>query len=281
MARNTISHTKRIILSIWICSISQPALSAFDETYKLAIGSSINDFDTSLSINSRDGTIDKEIDLEDKLGFDQRVRLTWARGDWRIADKHRLGLAYTQINRSSELTSQNDISVDGNIILAGANLSSSVKTHVFDIEYIYSFYKRHNIELGVTAGIYWMNSLAEVAGSGNIILEGEDQDKFFSDFSSNQRLIAPLPLIGLTADYAVSDSWILRGSARYFSITINDIDGYLLNMNLAAEYSFNKHFGAGLSASLFDVRVDHRGIITNNSLNYKYNGVLGFIVIKY
>ena len=281
MTGKSIWHVSRIILSISLCSVSQPALSAFDETYKLTIGLSINEFDTDLSINSRDGSIDEEIDLEDTLGFDQSVELTWARGDWRLADNHRMSLAYTQINRSSDLTSQKDITIDGNKILAGANLSSSVKTHVFDIEYIYSFYKRPNIELGVTAGIYWMNSLAEVAGSGNIILEGEVQEKFFSDFSSSQRLVAPLPLLGLTADYAINDRWIIRGSARYFSITINDIDGYLLNINLAAEYSFNKHFGAGISTSLFDVRVDHRGVITNNSLNYKYSGALGFIVIKY
>ena len=281
MARKSTWHASRIILSIWACSISLPALAAFDETYKLAIGASINEFDTDLRINSRDGSIDKEIDLEDTLGFDQRVHLTWARGDWRIASRHRLSLAYTLINRSSGLTSQTDITIDGNKILAGANLSSSVRTHVFDIEYIYSFYKRPNIELGVTAGIYWMNSLAEVAGSGNVIIEGDDQEKFISDFSSTQRLIAPLPLIGLTADYAVNDRWILRGSARYFAITINNIDGYLLNINLAAEYLFNKHFGAGVSASSFDVRVDHDGIITQNTLNYRYNGVLGFIVIKY
>jgi len=274
-------HVSRIILSISLCSVSQPVLSAFDETYKLTIGFSINEFDTSLSINSRDGSIDKEIDLEDTLGFDQSVQLTWIQGDWRIADNHRISLAYTQINRSSDLTSQKDIVLEGNTILAGANLASSVKTHVFDIAYIYSFYKRNNIELGVTAGLYWMNSLADVSGSGNVIIEGDDQEKFISNFSSSQRLVAPLPLLGLTADYSINDRWIVRGSARYFSITINDIDGYLLNINLAAEYSFNKHFGAGASASFFDVRVDHRGVIANNSLNYRYNGVLGFIVIKY
>ena len=261
--------------------MSQPALSAFDETYNLALGTSINEFDTDLRINSRDGSIDKEIDLEDTLGFDQQVQLTWARGDWQIAGNHRLSLTYTLINRSTDLTSQKDINIEGNTILAGANLSSSVKTHVFDIEYIYSFYKRSDIELGVTAGIYWMNSLAEVSGSGNVIVEGDDQEKFISDFSSNQRLVAPLPLIGLTADYAFNDRWILRGTARYFAITINDIDGYLLNVNVAAEYLFNKHLGAGISASSFDVRVDHRGIVTQNTLNYKYNGVLGFIFIKY
>lgn len=281
MTKNPASHASRIILSIWVCSLSQPALSAFDETYKLAIGASINNFDTSLSINSRDGTIDKEIDLEDQLGFDQRVRLMWARGDWRLADRHKLSLAYTQIDRSSSLTSQKDFELDGNTILAGANLSSSVKTHVFDIGYIYVFYKRPNIELGVTAGLYWMNSLAEVAGSGTVILEGDDEENFDTSFSSNQRLIAPLPLLGITADYALNEKWIVRGTARFFSITINDIDGYLLNLNLVAEYSFSKHFGAGASASLFDVRVDHHGVVTENSLNYEYIGALGYVVIKY
>jgi hypothetical protein len=57
------------------------------------------------------------------------------------------------------------------------------------------------MEIGFSAGIYWMNSLAQVSASGEIIFEGSDQAEFRSDYQANQRLIAPLPLIGFTGSY--------------------------------------------------------------------------------
>ena len=261
--------------------VATPAWPDFDERYSLTVGGSLTEFDTKLRINSRDGSIDNEIDIEDELGFDSEVGLGWINGKWRIADRHRLSLLYIPIRRTAELTTSNDIDVGGNTIKAGAFLDSSVKTHVFDIEYIYSFFKRPGIEIGFTAGIYWMNSLAELTAAGEIVFEGEDVPEFRSDYEANQRLIAPLPLIGFTAGYEFNPQWSATAAARYLDVTISDIDGRILNLNLSTEYYFTEHVGAGAALALFEVSVRHNGVVFYNMLTYEYSGLQAYLAFKY
>ncbi len=258
-----------------------PLQAAFDETYQLTIGRSITDYDSKLSINSRDDSVDKEIDFEEGLGFDTTVQLGWIRGSWRMADRHRLALLYMPIKRASLLTTQKDIEVGGNIIKSGAFVETEVKTHTFDIEYIYSFYKQPELEVGITAGIYWMNSLVEMSAAGEVILEGTDQAEFRTDYQANQRLIAPLPLIGIKAAYEFNQQWRARASARYLDVTIGDIEGRILNLNLVAEYYFNNHLGLGASLTTFDVSVRQSGVVFINALTYQYNAVQAYLVLKY
>jgi len=160
-------------------------------------------------------------------------------------------------------------------------LGTSVSTHVFDIEYIYSFFKRPDIELGITAGLYWMNSLVELTAAGEIILEGENQPEFRTDYEANQRLIAPLPLLGLTADYEINPQWRAKASARYFDVAIGDIEGRILSLTLATEYYFTKHVGLGASFTTFDLSVRQNGVVFINTLEYEYKGLQAFLVLKY
>jgi len=261
--------------------IVQPAWSALDETYQLVIGTSISDYDSKVRINSRDDSIDKEIDFEDVLGLDNEVRLGWIKGVWRMGERHRLNLIYLPIRRTSSITTSKDIDVGGNVIKAGAMFGTSISTHVFDIEYVYSFFKRPDLELGLTAGVYWMNSLVEVAAAGEVILEGEDVPEFQSDYQANQRLIAPLPLLGIAAVYEINPQWRAKVNARYFDITIGDVEGRILSLTLGTEYYFTKHVGLGASLTSFDLSVQQNGVVFINSLQYKYDGLQAFLVMKF
>ena len=271
----------RSVVLLMVCSVMTPLQAAFDERYRLTIGGSVNDFDSKLSINSRDGSVDKEIDFEDRLGMDTTLRLGWVRGSWRMAERHRLTLLYMPIKRTSNLTTQNDIDVSGNIIKAGASIATEVNTHTFDIEYIYSFYKKPDLEIGITGGIYWMNSLAEISAAGEVVIEGSDQPEFRTDYESSQRLVAPLPLIGIKAAYEINQQWHARASARYLDVTIGDIEGRILNLNLSTEYYLNNHLGLGAGLTSFDVSVQQNGVVFINALTYRYNAVQLYLVLKY
>lgn len=268
-------------LLVIVCLAASPARSDLDETYKLTVGGLATDFETSLRINSRDNSIDDKIILEDDLGFDSTVRSAWIRGYWRMAPRHRLSLLYTRFSRSTELLSQADINVGENVIKAGAFFGTSARTHVFDIEYSYSFFKRPNIELGITTGLYWMNSVFELAAAGEIILEGETQPEFRTDYEASQRLIAPLPLIGLTGAYEINDNWRVRASARFLDVTISGIDGYIFSANLGAEYFFTQHFGLGTQVGAFNLSVKHNGVVFINTLSYEYSGMQLYMTLKY
>jgi len=274
-------RTLHLPLLVIVCLAASPVWSDFDETYKLTIGGLATDFETTLRINSRDNSIDHKIVLEDDLGFDSEVRSAWIKGNWRMAPRHRLSLLYTQFNRTSEVTSATDVDIGGNILKAGAFIGSSARTHLFDIEYLYSFFKRPNIELGVTAGLYWMNTVFELTAAGEVIFEGETEPEFRADYQADQRLIAPLPLIGLTLDYEINDSWRLKAGARFFDVTISDIDGYIFSSNLGTEYYFTRHFGLGATLALFNLSVKHNGVVFINTLTYEYSGAQLYLVYKY
>jgi hypothetical protein len=264
-----------------ICVAASPLRADLDETYQLTIGGLATDFETELRVNSRDNSIDDVIDLEDDLGFESTVQTAWIRGYWRMAPRHRLSLLYTQFKRTSEITTKTEIDVAGDIIQAGAFIGSSAKTHVFDIEYMYSFFKRPNIELGVTAGLYWMNTSFEMTAAGEVILEGETEPEFREDYQANQRLIAPLPLIGLTLGYEPDDKWRLRAGARFFDVTISNIDGYIFSSDLGAEYYFTRHFGLGTSIAVFNLSVRHNGVVFINTVSYEYSGAQLYLTYKY
>ena len=263
------------------CLAAFPVMAAFDETYKLNVGGLVTNFETSLRINSRDESIDEEINLEDRLGFDSQVRLGFIRGFWRMAERHRLSLLYTPVRRTSELTSQNDVEIGGNTIKAGAYIGTSVRTHLFDFEYVYSFYKRPQTELGVTLGLYWMNSVVELNAAGEVIFEGETTPEFRTDYQADQRLIAPLPLIGLIGAYEFNDKWRVKAAARFFDVTISDIEGYIFSASLSTEYYFTRHIGLGASLASFDLSVKHNGVVFINTLAYEYAGLQAYMTFRY
>ena len=263
------------------CLAAFPVMAAFDETYKLNVGGLVTNFETSLRINSRDESIDEEINLEDRLGFDSQVRLGFIRGFWRMAERHRLSLLYTPVRRTSELTSQNDVVIGGNTIKAGAYIGTSVRTHIFDFEYVYSFYKRPQTELGVTLGLYWMNSVVELNAAGEVIFEGETTPEFRTDYQADQRLIAPLPLIGLIGAYEFNDKWRVKAAARFFDVTISDIEGYIFSASLSTEYYFTRHIGLGASLASFDLSVKHNGVVFINTLAYEYAGLQAYMTFRY
>jgi hypothetical protein len=263
------------------CLAANSAIAAFDETYKLNVGGLVTDFETSLRINSRDESIDEEINLEDSLGFDSQVRLGFIRGFWRMAERHRLSLLYTPIRRTSEVTSQNDVEIGGSIIKAGAYIGTSVRTHLFDLEYVYSFYKRPRVEIGVTAGLYWMNSVVELGAAGEVIFEGETTPEFRADYEANQRLIAPLPLIGLIGGYEFNDRWRVKAAARFFDVSISEIDGYIFSSSLSTEYYFTRHIGLGASLAAFNLSVKHNGVVFINTFAYEYTGLQAYLTFKY
>ena len=271
----------RTFILLTFCLFAPTAWSALDETYQLTIGTSVSDYDSKIRINSRDDSIDREIDFEDVLGLDNEVRLGWLKGTWHMGKRHALNLIYLPIRRTSVITSIKDINVSGNVIKAGASFGTSVSTHVFDIEYAYSFYQRPDLDIRVTGGLYWMNSLVEVTAAGEIIPEGEDLPAFRADYQANQRLIAPLPLFGVAAVYEINPQLRVKANARYFDVTIGDIDGRILSLTLGTEYYFTKHLGLGASITSFDLSVRQSGVVFINSLQYQYNGLQAFLTLKY
>jgi len=261
--------------------IALPVQAAFDERYKLSIGTVLTRFNSHITINSQDGSIDKEIDFEDDAGFDSDVRTSWISGWYRVGDNHRLKLSYMPIRRTAFRQIDKDIIVDNTTIKAGAVMASDANNDIFDISYIYSVYKKPNLEVGLSAGLYWLSTDSTILAAGEIQAEGDDTPVFKSDFESKQKLQAPLPLFGISADYAITPSWRTRAAFRYLHVTIENIEGDVFTVDIGTKYYFNRHWGLGASLGYVDLNVDTDGVLLTNSLGWSYDGILIYGVFKY
>lgn len=264
-----------------IISLLPTAEAALDDLYRISIGTSLTKFDTTLTINSRVGSLDTSIDLEDTLGLDSETNFSWISGWYRVGDNHRLSMTYSPIRRSTFFSNDIDIVIDNTTIKSGAAISSVVRTDIFDFSYIYSLYNKPQFELGLSAGLYWLKNNVRISAAGSVQAEGETVPVFKSDFFAEQTLQAPMPLFGLTANYEITSSWRVKASARYFALQVSKIEGRVYSIDLGTEYYFSKNWGGGLALSLFGLEVESTNIVTRNSFKLTQEGAFLYAVYKY
>jgi hypothetical protein len=232
-------------------------------------------------MNSHNNKIDEGIDLEDDLGFDKNVRAGWLAGFWRYADNHRVRLNYLPIRRSAEANLDKDIELDDQLVKAGAYIKSSSRLNIYDIDYIYSFYRRPNLDIGFSAGLYWMQSRLEVEASGEISSEDGENINFRDSYESHRSFNVPMPLLGLSASYEIIPGWRVHGSSRYLAFSYNNVSGRILSLSFKTDYYFTEHWGMGLSLASFDLHLDREGQVFQNEFSWEYSGAQAYVAFKY
>ncbi len=252
-----------------------------DELYHLSIGTNLETYNSTISINSNSQSTGGSIDFEDDLGYDNKASTLWLSGWYRVGDAHRIQLTYSPLKRSAQATSKKDIVIDGATIKAGAEFLSTTKTEILDFSYIYSAYQSAEFEVGISAGLYWLFTSSEFLAAGEIQGENEDEPSFRSDYSSEQNIQAPMPLLGLSAIYEITPQWRVHAAVRYLSILLNDVDGKIASSELGAEYYFSKNWGAGLSLNYFDMDINVIRLRADTNFGWSHNGLQIYATFKY
>lgn len=273
--------SKRLLIFVSGLFFSAPTLADIDEIYHLSIGTNIERYNSQFSIDSNNQTTGAAVDFEDDLGYDSKISTIWISGWYRVGDLHRIRMTYTPLVRSARSKSTKDLTINNAIIKAGATFSADTKTDILDFSYIYSFHKSQQLEMGISAGIYWLSNNTNIQAAGEIQTENEDQPSFKSDYFTNQKIQAPMPLIGASAIYQITDDWRANMALRYLSVQFNDTDGRIASAELGTEYYFNENWGAGLSINYFDLDIKTIGLLSNATLGWSHNGLQIYAAFKY
>jgi len=273
------SAAKSLFMAVML--LAGPAQAVIDEIFKLSIGTTVSRFDSSITFTSKDGSIGTGIDLEDDFGYDSEVNSGWISGWYRFGDRHRLAVVLVPTRRSSFLATKKDFDVGDDTIKAGASLSSTTDVDIWDISYIYSVYKKPNLEIGLSAGVYWLRTDTRLLATGEVLLNNETTPEFRADYQTRQKISAPLPLFGIMAEYEIMHSWRVRAGARYFAITVSEIDGSVFAANVGTDYYFTESLGVGLALSRANVDVDATSIIFEGAIDWSYNSAQLYLIYKY
>jgi hypothetical protein len=217
------------------------------ERFKLWGGAGISAFDTQVNARVGGSLFGVSIDLEDDLGLEETLPTYGVGGEWRFKPRQRLRATFGEFSRSAISVLDEEIEIDDEVFPIGAEVDSRFKISLASIDYLYSLLKRPDFELSASGGIYWTTlsfSIEAEGQAGSAVGDGE--------YSSNGE--GPLPAVGFRATYSIDRRWSLFAGFKAFFISVSEVEGQLLSLDLGTEYFFTRHVGIG--GSIDSLRLD-------------------------
>ena len=274
------SNGKRSWLSIVVIAVLLlPAVSGGSEgqsnaqpweTVGLSAGYFISNVNTSLRLGTGLGV---DIDLEDLLGLDSTNSVFRVGGLWRFTDnqRHRLDLSWFSLSRNGSLKILGDITFENDegeeiTIGAGTTVDSFFDLDIYQLSYSYSFFQDDRLDLAAGIGLYIMPIDLGLSTSG----------LFNEQASAN--FTAPLPVLGLRMDVALTPRWYIRTGAQVFYVEYKNFEGSILSFAAAVEYKPWEHVGIGVGFDTLSVYIEADGedwpeIDLTGKLQFNYTGL--------
>lgn len=230
--------------------------------FELIAGATYYSTTSTVTFGRGGGQGSLEIDAEGVLGLNRQL---WSPEVWmavRLAERHRLCFGFEDMTRSATRTLQRDLEVNGVTYTVGTTVDSVYGVQFFNLTYAWSFLQDERMELALTLGFDTLRAhLAVQPNNGQV--------------STNERLILPVPLPGVNADFVlIPDLW-LRERLQFMYVPVQNYSGLLINLDLALEYSFVSNVALGLGMDLRRIELEKEsGSTTLGDFDgtFKFNG---------
>jgi hypothetical protein len=99
---------------------------------------------------------------------------------------------------------------------------------------------------------------------------------------ADERFTAPLPVVGLRGEVALTERWRLKGGVDVFYLQFDQTTGALADSSLAIEYLAFKHVGFGLGVNNLRLKVkanadNDLGLDLDGQLKFNFTGAMFYV----
>lgn len=229
------------------------------------------EIDSTISVDDPDGDSGSDVDFDKIFGSDAGFRAALT-GQWRLSERSVVSLEWFSVGSDGKATLDETIDWGDMEYQVGTMIKAESGLDVYRAFYGYNFYRDDNKEIGIGAGLHLMNIQAELSGSATVDGVPVGNAKHSVDEW------APLPNIGLYANYAFSPKWLVSGQVDWFSANVGDYEGDLWNVGGFVQYQMLDNFGVGVGYRFLevDLKVDKKGEWMGNA-NTGYDGAVLFV----
>jgi hypothetical protein len=232
--------------------------------FGLSAGAALySNFDTTVQV-SGDAGAGTVLDLEDFLDVDENNLVARLDAFYSFTPRHRIDLGVYDISRDGSKTTADDITI-GDVVIPAGRVETSLDTLIVKLAYRYNFVADTRTAIGASFGFHTMGI--------DLALESAD----VLNVDEKVKMTAPLPVIGLHAEYALGERWKLLGSAELFQVDLGFAGGFLADNRLAIEHDLFDHVGWGLALNGFQLDADVEDGSLNADLEYAYQGAMLFL----
>jgi hypothetical protein len=231
------------------------------------------------SLKGSANTSGQNINFDKQFGTDgnqTRVRLDFL---WRITPTQHLRFSYFDDDVRRTRTIDQDLAWGDYTFIAGGQVTAETKFQVYELAYEFAFLRRQNYEIAAIAGIHFDHLTLKLSGDASLTVDTpagpvEEPATFASKSNS---VPAPLPVLGLRGDWAVSPHVYLDASGEVFKLSYQGINGNWADLRVGATWMFSHHFGVGVGYDHFATHVDLSKGSFNGRLNFGYQGLLIYV----
>ncbi|MCE2571073.1 outer membrane protein [Motilimonas eburnea] len=270
--------TKSLILAGALCLSHTPQAMAGE--WNISLGGFYTTSNTTMDVTSPLGDRDFGLNFEKDLKLSEDKWLPYANLNYQFNNKHSIYFDWKRLHRNAtqeRITKPFETDLGGDttyIIQAGARIKTTLNIDIATLGYGYSFYQDEKWDLAATLGMHIMwieiGLNGEMGACVNNTCTGAvpilPNTEAFKDTT------APLPDVGLKGRYLITPNWALTGQAQYFYLSLDDLDGSLIDLNGGVEYLFNEDFSASAKYAYYDVDAKFKGNISDLKLKFNYHG---------
>lgn len=238
------------------------------------LGAFISETDSNVRLSAKG--IGASIDVEEALGLDTTTSVFRADGIWRFSDnrRHRAELSWFALRRDGERILGRDIVIDGVTYPTGSTVKTAFDLDVYKTAYSYSFFQDERMDIGAGLGLYIMPIKFNLNASG--LINGQ----------VSEAVTAPLPVLGLRADFALTPKWFIKSSLDIFYLEYEQFKGSVFDTRFAVEYKAFKHVGFGAGFENFNLKIEAEGedypqIDLAGQIEYRYLGAMLYAIVYF
>jgi hypothetical protein len=224
----------------------------FDK-FNLQIEGSWVDVSTEIRLDSELLGRGTTLNFENDLGLSSDKTIPTFAFQWQIAKRHRVGVRWQRIDRSSSAQALTEIQWGDDIIPINAEISLGFDITQSFIDYAYYPWVKERWAAGFGLGFRWMDLQATLAWRGETI----DREG-----TSEAKGSGPLPYLYFEYRRLFSEHWRFLTGIGWLSVKVGDIDGTQWVGHVSIEYLAGKRWSFGVGGNIATIDVDWAGVQT-------------------
>jgi len=288
MRRPRLLHTTQLVAASLIAAFvtvpvraqsSSPTEALLNDRFVVSLGVFAVTSNLNTGLAGTANRNDQRIDFDKEFGTDAEQTRWRADALWRITARQHLRFSYFNNDVRHTRTIDRDLPWGDYTFLLGGQVTAESKFRVYELAYEFAFLRRADYEIVAIAGIHFEDLTLKLSGNASLTVDTpmgpvEEAATFTTKTNS---VPAPLPVLGLRGEWAVSRHVFLEAAGELFALNYQGINGNWSDLRAGATWMFSDHFGVGLGYDHFATHadVDKRGF--NGRLNLGYQGLLVYL----
>jgi len=274
-----VSFVAALLAATAVAQADSPAEELLHDRFNVDLGTFVVASNLNGSLKGSANTTDQTVNWDKQFGTDADQTRWRIDGLWRITERQHLRFMYFDNHIRHTRTIDRNLEWGDYTFVAGGQVTAEQKFQVYELVYEFAFLRRDNYEIVASGGVHYDDLTLKLSGNASLTVDTPTGPvEQAATFQTKQSSVpAPLPVLGLRGDWAVSDHVYLDASGQVFKLSYQGINGNWSDLRAGATWMFNHHFGVGVGYDRFVTHVDVSKGSFNGRLNVGYQGVLIYV----